>query len=128
MFWTKFTQKGNSQKRKKEHHNWILHIQISLGTKFQLILTILIFFLFFFFWIKLAQTRNFRSKTKKSHWCVRAWSLLTILNFSTRSRQTQWHFNVSSSSSRRDSNLLPQYTSKYWGRKEQWPNFEITAA
>ena len=31
------------QKRKKEHHNRILHIQISLGSKFQLQQTILIF-------------------------------------------------------------------------------------
>ena len=29
--------------RKSEHHHWIPHIQISLGTKFQLKLTILIF-------------------------------------------------------------------------------------
>ena len=29
--------------RKSEHHDWILHIQISLDTKFQLKLTILIF-------------------------------------------------------------------------------------
>ena len=29
---------------KSEHHHWIPHIQISLGTKFQLKLTILIFF------------------------------------------------------------------------------------
>ena len=30
--------------RKNEHNHLILHIQISLATKFQLILTILIFF------------------------------------------------------------------------------------
>ena len=39
---------------KSEHHHWILHIQISLGTKFQLKLTILIFLTRFtqkgFFW------------------------------------------------------------------------------
>ena len=32
------------QNRKSEHHHWIPHIQISFGTKFQLKLTILIFF------------------------------------------------------------------------------------
>ena len=41
---------------KSEHHHWILHIQISLGTKFQLKLTILIFLTRFiqkgFFWSK----------------------------------------------------------------------------
>ena len=42
--------------RKSEHHHWIPHIQISLGTKFQLKLTILIFLTRFtqkgFFWSK----------------------------------------------------------------------------
>ena len=41
---------------KSEHHHWIPHIQISLGTKFQLKLTILIFSTRFaqkgFFWCK----------------------------------------------------------------------------
>ena len=41
---------------KCEHHQWILHIQISLGTRFQLKLTILIFLTRFtqkgFFWSK----------------------------------------------------------------------------
>ena len=41
---------------KSEHHHWIPHIQISLGTKFQLKLTILIFLTRFtqkgFFWSK----------------------------------------------------------------------------
>ena len=44
------------KKRKGEHHHWILHIQISLGTKFQLTLTIIIFLTKFeqkgFFWSK----------------------------------------------------------------------------
>ena len=39
---------------------------------------------------------------EKWHLCVRPWSLLTILNFSARGRQTQRHFNISSPSSRRD--------------------------
>ena len=42
--------------RKSEHHHWTPHIQISLGTKFQLKLTILIFLTRFiqkeFFWSK----------------------------------------------------------------------------
>ena len=42
-----------------EHHHWILHVRSSLGTKFQLKLTILIF------WTKFAQKRCFRSKTEK---------------------------------------------------------------
>ena len=43
--------------RKIKHHHWILHIQISLGTKFQWKLTILIFLTRFtqkrFFWSKI---------------------------------------------------------------------------
>ena len=50
-FWYK-TEKG-------EHHHWILHIWFSLGTKFQLKLTTLIF------WTKVAQKGYFRSKTEK---------------------------------------------------------------
>ena len=46
-------------KTEKEHHQRILHIQNSLGTKFQLKLTILIF------WTKFAQNGYFRSKTEK---------------------------------------------------------------
>ena len=81
-----------------------MHIQISLGTKFQLKLTILLF------WTKFAQKgcfrsktkkvntiielcifelakvpkKNFRSKTEKLHLRVSPWSLLTILSFSAR--------------------------------------------
>ena len=33
---------------------------------------------------KFSQTGYFRSKTEKSHFCVRPWLLLTILNFSAR--------------------------------------------
>ena len=46
--------------RKIEHHHWILLIQISLGTKFQLKLTILIFL------IRFTQKGFFWSKTKKN--------------------------------------------------------------
>ena len=44
--------------RKSGHHHWILHVRISVGTKFQLKLTILIFWTKFCF-------QNFHSKTKK---------------------------------------------------------------
>ena len=47
-FGTKFVQKGHfSLKTKSEHHDSVLHIQISLGAKIQLKLTILIFWQFF---------------------------------------------------------------------------------
>ena len=36
------------------------------------------------FWTKFAQKGYFGSKTEKSHFCLRPWSLLTILNFSKR--------------------------------------------
>ena len=46
------------ENRKSEQH-WILHIQIILGTQFQLKLTILIF------WTKFARKGYFRPKTEK---------------------------------------------------------------
>ena len=45
--------------RKSESHHGILHIQISLGTKFQFKLTSLIL------WTKLTQKRYFRWRTGK---------------------------------------------------------------
>ena len=82
FFGPSLPKKGiSSQKRKKgksEHQHWILDIRISLGTKFQLNLTILIFL------TKFAKKGYFRSETETSHLCVRSWSLLTILFFSTR--------------------------------------------
>ena len=66
------------ENRKNEHHHRILHIRISLRTKFQLKLTILIF------WAKLAQKGCFRSKSENSYLCECPWSLLTILNFLAR--------------------------------------------
>ena len=53
--------------RKREHHHWIAHILISLGTKFQLKLTILVF------WTKICPKRVFLVKNRKSkhqHWIV----------------------------------------------------------
>ena len=47
------------QNEKNEHRHWIPHIQISLNTKFQFKMTILIF------WTKFAQKWYFQSKTKK---------------------------------------------------------------
>ena len=44
---------------KSEHHHCILHIRISLGTKFQVKLTILIF------WTKFEQKEYIQSKTEK---------------------------------------------------------------
>ena len=68
---------------RKQHH-WILHIQISLGIKFHLKLTIVTI------WTKFAQKGHFWSKTKKSeqgHWflhirislCIKFHFKLTIL-------------------------------------------------
>ena len=45
-------------KRKSEHHRWIPYVRISLDIKFQLKLTILIF------WTKFSQKGYFRSKTE----------------------------------------------------------------
>ena len=64
--------------RKSEHHNWILQIRISLGTKFQLKLKILIF------WISFTQKRKFRLETKKVNiiieFCIS--NLVYVPNFS----------------------------------------------
>ena len=45
--------------KKSEHHRWVLHIWISLGTKFQVKQKI------FSFWIKFAQKGYFWSKTEE---------------------------------------------------------------
>ena len=58
-FGTKFAQDGISgRKWKIEQHYWVPYIEISPGTKFQLKLTILIY------WAKLHQKGYFRSKTE----------------------------------------------------------------
>ena len=109
FFWTKFDQKGEFQSETKtsEYHHWILDIWINLGTRFQLKLLNLIF------WAKCAQKWYFRSETEISHLCGRPWSLLTILNFSARDRQTQRYFNISSSSSRRDNKITDVWTKSF---------------
>ena len=63
--------------RKSEHHHWILHIRISLGTKFLLQLTILIF------WTKFAQSRCFWSKTEKVYTTIEFYifELVYVPNF-----------------------------------------------
>ena len=62
------------QNRKSSHHNWILHIRLRLGSKFQLKLTILIF------WTKFAE----KWYSKKFHFCMCPWSLLTISDLFAR--------------------------------------------
>ena len=70
-FWDQICPKRVFQvkNRKSSYHNWILHIRLSLVSKFQLKMTILIF------WAKFAQ--NWFSK--KSYFCLCSCSLLTIL-------------------------------------------------
>ena len=65
----KFAQKGyfQSNNRKSEHHQRILHIRISLDTKFPLKMTILIF------WIKHIQKGYFGLKTKKVNITIEFW-------------------------------------------------------
>ena len=69
IFWTNYPKS-----RKSEHHDWILHIQISLRTKFNFKQTVLNL------GTKFAQEGYFRTKMEKSRFCVCPWSLLTILN------------------------------------------------
>ena len=86
-------KKGIKQKKWKYH--WILHVPISLETKFQLKLIILNF------WIKFAQKEYYRSKTKKSehhHWILyirvsldtKFQLKLTILKFGTKFAQKRY--------------------------------------
>ena len=64
--------------RKGEHDRWVLHIRISLDTKFKLKLTILIF------WTKFSQKQCFRSKTEKVNTTNEFYifELVKITNFS----------------------------------------------
>ena len=66
---TKFAQKGYFpvKNRKNKHHQWILHIRVSVGTKFQLKLIILIFF---FFGPNLVKTEYFQFKGKKVNFAI----------------------------------------------------------
>ena len=74
-----------------------MHLQIIVGTKFKLKLAMLIFC------TKFPEERYFRSKAEKSHFCLRPWSLFTILIFAHGGWQSQWLFN--DSSNRRDNYL-----------------------
>ena len=85
-------KKGISgQKQKSAHDHWILHTRISLGTKFQIKLTIQIF------WTKFAQNSIFGLKQKSEHhyWilnsrislCTKFQFKLTILIFWTKFAQ-----------------------------------------
>ena len=136
ILWTKPALKGNVrlERKKSEYHLWILHTWISLGPKFQLKLTILIF------WIKFIS--SLKGIQWNRHWVLHIWNSLgtkfqlklTILIFWTKflkkcisgmkqknhpfacvhSRYLYYiklfrmganrHFNVSSPSSRRNNN------------------------
>ena len=60
------------ENRKSEHHHGILHIWISLGTKFQLKLIILSF------WTKFTQKRYFKSKTEQAIHGVQAFVFCVV--------------------------------------------------
>ena len=93
---------------KSEHHYWIQLIRISLGNKFHLKLTILIF------WTKFGQKEYSQSGMEKSHLCVCPSLLLTILNFSVRGPTVTWYFNVSSPFSRKDKKDREKRLIKKW--------------
>ena len=84
IFWTKFAQKRLPpvKNRKGEYCHWILHIWISLGTKFWLILAIVIF------WTKFFQIGLYHRKQKNPIFLC-PWLSLTILNFLYKGWQTQ---------------------------------------
>ena len=70
IFWAKFAQKVFPVENKKsEHHHYFLHIRISIGTKFQLKLTILIFL------TRLTQQGYFQLKTEKVNSTNEFWIL-----------------------------------------------------
>ena len=73
------------ENRKSEHHHWILHIQISLGTKFSFKLKNLLF------WIKFIQIECFHWKTENWYitieFCI--FALALAVNFILR-----WQFLV----------------------------------
>ena len=60
------------EKRKNEHHHGILHIWISLGTKFQLKLIILSF------WTKFTQKRYFQLKTEQTVQGLQAFAFCVV--------------------------------------------------
>ena len=64
-----FGQNFQVENRKSEHHHWILHIRSSLGTKFQVKLTVFIFWPKLHkkvsFWAKFTEKTYFQTKTEK---------------------------------------------------------------
>ena len=87
-FWTKFTPKRifPVKNKKSEHHYWILHIRISLGTKFQFKLIILTF------WTNCAQKGYFQSKTKKVN-SITEFCIFELFYVSSVTLNWQfWHF------------------------------------
>ena len=84
FFWTKLTQKScfQSKEKKKEtkrqNHHPILHIQISVSSKFQLQQTILIF------WKKISKKGYFWPKQKKKYITIELFifKLVQVSNFS----------------------------------------------
>ena len=68
----------SSQKQKSEQHHWILHIRIWLATKFQLKVTILIF------WTKFAKKGYFWSKTRKANSIFFHWIFFIGIRLATK--------------------------------------------
>ena len=115
FFGPSLPKKGYLQSKTEKlnkHHHWILYVRIRLRTKFQLKLAILIF-------RPNLPNKGISGRKRKNHMCVRPWSLLTILNFSARDRQTQRYFNVSSPSSRRDNYRIIVQKNKLCHAKQQ---------
>ena len=103
-FWTKFAPKWEfpAKSKKSEHHHWILHIWISLGTKFQLKLIILTS------WTKFAQKGYFQSKIKKVN-NITEFCIFQLLYVSSVILNWQfWHFGSN----------LPKKGISNWKRKK----------
>ena len=73
------------ENRRNEHLNWILHIHIILGTKFQLKLTILVF------WTKFAQKEYLQSKIEKINITTEVW-ILELVEVPSFSLNWQFRF------------------------------------
>ena len=94
-FWTKFAQERYGQNRKSEHHHWIPLIQISLGTKFQLKLTILIF------WPDLSK-KGF-SGLKQKKWIPHIFYIILHIQISqVRNFSWNWQFSFFGSNLHKD--------------------------
>ena len=98
---------------KSEYHHSILHFRISLGTKCQLKLIILIF------WTKFAEKGYFPFGMVKLHLCMRPWLLLTVLNFSTQGLTNTSPFSL------REKNFLWIFLSDFFGQNVSIPPYCI---